>query len=324
MAGAYIKAVRAHLPSVEVTNSYLERRFPGFTADKILAKTGIEKRYVAEEGEFSTDLARRACEKLFESSAIDPSKIDALLVCTQTPETLIPTTACKLQDTLGLPREIFALDYNLGCSGYVYGLSLASSLIASGQAKQVLLVTADTYSKIIDPEDRSVVSIFGDAGSATWIAGVEGDADGISGFVFGTDGSGADHLACGYGLKGRGDSHELALRMNGPEIFNFTLGVVPRSVKESLSKLGLGLEDIDLFVLHQANAFMLEHLRKKIGIPEEKFLVAMRNTGNTVSTSIPMALREAELQGKLRSGMRILLAGFGVGLSWAACVVRWL
>ena len=324
MGNAYIRSVGTFLPSVEVTNEQLESRFTGFSADKILEKTGIEKRCIAAADEYSTDLAYGACRNLFKSSSVDASLIDALLVCTQTPETLIPTMACRLQDKLDLKKSILALDFNLGCSGYVYGLSLASALVDSGQARQVLLVTADTYSKIIDPNDRSVVSIFGDAGSATWITKEDEADEGLGGFAFGTDGSGARHLACGYGLKGLSTSTDLALRMNGPEIFNFTLGVVPQNVKEACSKAGLTLEDIDLFVLHQANAFMLEHLRKKMGISEEKFVVYMRHTGNTVSSSIPLALREAELQGRLRPGMKVLLAGFGVGLSWAACVARWL
>ena len=330
-----IESIEYHLPEKVLTSAGLAAEFPGWTVEKIQSKTGIEERHIAAEGEFASDLAAAAAEKLF-AAGTDRQSVDALLYCTQSPDYFLPTTACLLQHRLGLRTDIAALDYNLGCSGYIYGLGLAHGMIESGQARRVLLLTADTYSKFIHPGDRSVRTIFGDAAAATLVTA--SGRPGLSGpFVYGTDGSGAENLIVPAGglRKPRAATAlvvtdesgnqrtENNLYMNGPEIFNFTLRIVPATVESLIARSGLSLADIDLFVFHQANQYMLEHLRKRLGVPAEKFVVSMQKCGNTVSSSIPIALRTAVESGQLRPGMKVMLVGFGVGYSWGGTIIEW-
>jgi len=221
----------------------------------------------------------------------------------------------------------------LGCSGYVYGLGLAEALLASGQARCVLLVTTDTYSKLLRPEDKNVRTLFGDGATATLLRPTPlNEPSDLGPFVYGTDGHGAENLICRRGgvrhaISASSDKDASAatswLFMNGPEIFNFTLRVVPDAMDRLLRQAKIKLEQIDFFVFHQANAYMLEHLRKKLELPKEKFYLHLRTTGNTVSSTIPLALENAHLQGRLKMGDKILLAGFGVGYSWATTLLRW-
>jgi 3-oxoacyl-[acyl-carrier-protein] synthase-3 len=242
---------------------------------------------------------------------------------------LLPTTACLLQHRLGLPTTCAALDFNLGCSGYIYGLALAQALISSGQARRVLLLTGDTYTKLLDPSDKSTRTIFGDAGTATLLDAACRHR--LDSFVLGTDGRGEKELIVAAGGARNpvaagavaGSPDPACLFMNGPEIFNFTLKAVPKLVSQVLAKASLAINDIDLFVFHQANAYMLEHLRRKIGIPQEKFVLHFAHCGNTVSSTIPIVLEHLIAEGRIKSGMKLLLAGFGVGFSWGACIFEW-
>lgn len=339
---AALKAIEYYLPERVLTNSQLVAEFPEWTLGKIEEKTGIVERHIAAEEECASDLGVAAAQTLFARGVCQPSEIDYLLLCTQTPDYFLPTTACIIQNRLGIPTNAGALDFNLGCSGFVYGLGLAKGLIETGQARNVLLITAETYSRFIHPGDKSVRTIFGDAGAATLVQGVAPHATRLDPwlgpFVFGTDGSGADNLIVHRGAMRHRDliGDEEAkldeygnwrtadnLYMNGSEIFTFTLRVVPQAVKQLLSKTGKRLEEIDLFVFHQANQYMLAHLRKKLEIPEEKFYIAMRHCGNTVSASIPIALNHALAAGKLQPGHQVMLVGFGVGYSWGATLFRW-
>jgi 3-oxoacyl-[acyl-carrier-protein] synthase-3 len=336
---AAIRAVAYDLPAKRLTNDELAKVFADWSAEKIEQKTGIRERRVVGADQCASDLAVGAAKRLFSTGACSAADIDFVLLCTQSPDYVLPTTACLLQARLGIPTSAGALDFNLGCSGYVYGLGLAKGLVETGQAKRVLLLTAETYTKMIHPLDRSVRTLFGDAASATLVEALAPalpDAESALGpFVFGTDGSGGPNLIVPTGgfRSPRTTADEQAsqdeqgnwrspanLHMNGAEIFNFTLRTIPRCVDSLLEKGGVGKGDIDLFVFHQANRYMLEHLRKKMGIPEERFVIAMREVGNTVSSTIPIALCEAERTGQLKPGMRIALVGFGVGYSWGACL----
>lgn len=333
---ARIAAVEYHLPEAVLTNEALAEEFPEWTVEKIAAKTGISRRHISAAGEFSSDLATSAGRALFERHGIDPASIEYLIVCTQSPDYFLPSTSCLVQERLGLPRTAGATDITLGCSGYIYALGLAKGLIESAQVSNVLVITADTYTKFVNPADKSVRTIFGDGAAATLVT-ADGPADAITGITYGTDGSGGRSLIVPQGglrsgleLQPKADPAVRGLEasgydlyMDGPDIFNFTLKVVPESVDTILGKAGVGRDDIDLFVFHQANAFMLEHLRKKLGVPTEKFFVALEESGNTVSSTIPIALAEAERQGVLTRGMRVMLLGFGVGLSWGGLVVTW-
>jgi 3-oxoacyl-[acyl-carrier-protein] synthase-3 len=320
------------------TNEDLARDFPEWTPAKILEKTGIAERRLAAADQCSSDLAVEAAEKLFQSGACQRSEVDYLLLCTQSPDYFLPSTACLLQDRLGIPQTAGALDFNLGCSGYVYGLGLAKGLIETGQARKIVLITAETYSKFMHPSDKSVRPLFGDAAAATLISAHDFSGGELIGpFVFGTDGRGAENLIVRRGGMrdwardqedpGGGQRNSTGagtLYMNGPEIFNFTLRVVPATVSRLLSLAGKGFNDIDLFVFHQANQFMLEHLRKKLMIPQEKFYVGLRQCGNTVSSTIPIALNCAVAEGRLRNGQVAMLLGFGVGYSWGGTLIRWM
>lgn len=323
---AVLAAVAYHLPTAELSNEALAAQFPEWNAEKIAEKTGIRTRHLAGPGETSADLAEQAARKLFAGGRVTPGDIDFVLFCTQTPDFALPTSACLLQHRLGIPTSAGALDFNLGCSGYVYGLSLAKGLIETGQAKRVLLLCGETYSKLLDPTDKTVRTIFGDAGSASLVEAQDVGRERVGPFVFGTDGSGGPNLVCHRG-GWRGPVAEAAGRealwMNGPEIFNFTIKAVPTAVQALLAKAGQSIESVDLFVFHQANLYMLEHLRKKIGVPSEKFAVSMSEQGNTVSSTIPIVLSDLLGQGRLKPGMRLMLVGFGVGYSWAGAMVEW-
>jgi len=344
---AQIKAVSYYLPEQTVSNEQLAAEFRNWSAERISKKTGIDQRHIAADHQCASDMAVKAAEDLFQSGACGPEDIDYLLLCTQSPDYFIPTTACLVQDRLGISRESGGLDFNLGCSGYVYGLGLAQGLIETGQAENVLLITSETYSKHIHPQDKSVRTLFGDAAAATLVSGKQvpgepkhyGQGEPLIGpFVYGTDGSGAENLIVPVGgmrtrrlpddaqpvCDSQGNIRTLAdLFMNGPEVLRFTLQVVPGAVRQVLEKANLALDDVDLFVFHQANLYILNHLRKKIHIPTAKFFLAMRDCGNTVSCTIPIALRRASDEGRLTAGQKVLIVGFGAGYSWAAAMIRW-
>ncbi|MEV4666870.1 3-oxoacyl-ACP synthase III family protein [Microbacterium sp. LWO12-1.2] len=334
--GARIAAVDYYLPETVLSNEDLSREFPEWSVEKISGKTGIDRRHISGADEFSSDLAIAAARRLFEREGIDPQSIDYVILCTQSPDYYLPSTACIVQDALGIPTSAGATDITLGCSGYVYALGLAKGLIESGQARNVLVVTADTYTKFINPADKSVRTIFGDGAAATLVTS-DGSDTALTAFTYGTDGAGGKSLIvpngglrAGSALQPKADTavRDLVesgydLYMDGPDIFNFTLRVVPETVEEILAKAQLEQDDIDLFVFHQANAFMLEHLRKKLKVPAEKFFVSLAESGNTVSSTIPIALADAERQGALIPGMRVMMLGFGVGLSWGGLVATW-
>jgi len=328
---AYIKAISYYLPEKIVTNEDLVKEFPEWTVEKVAGKVGVSQRHVVSKNETASDMATKASEKLFVEQNIDRSTIDFVLFCTQSPDYFLPTSACLIQNRLGLSTSCGALDFNLGCSGFVYGLSLAKGLIAGGIAKNILLLTAETYSKYIHPKDKGNRTIFGDASAATLIS-TDGFAS-IENFCLGTDGRGAENLIVRNGGMRQPDTlGDLAfdesgnltssdyLYMNGGEIFNFTAEAVPVLVDQVLEKNYLTKEDIQLFVFHQANKYMMNYLRKLIEIESDKFYFFLENVGNTVSSTIPIALCEAQKEGKLKGN--ILIAGFGVGYSWGATILK--
>ena len=334
---AKIVAVASHLPEGRLTNEDLEQIFEGWSAGKIFEKTGIRERGSAGPTETAGDLGFAAGNRLIEQHGISRDSIDFLILCTQSPDYFLPTTACLIHQRLGLRSSAGAIDVNQGCSGFVYSLSLAKGLISSGEASRVLILTADTYSKYIHPRDKSVRTLFGDAGAAVLVdAASDGDPSSIGVFVFGTDGSGANNLIVPTGGSRHPRSAETGIEvqdssgnvrtgdnlyMNGSEIMAFTLRAVPEAVRQLERRSGVKLETCDFVVLHQANAFMLEALRKKMAIPREKFPVRLEFCGNTVSSTIPLVLEEL-FRSQAGSGKLAALVGFGVGYSWAACYIR--
>lgn len=328
---AFIKDIAYYLPDKVLSNEEIANRFPEWPAEKIANKIGIRERHIASNDETATDMACIAAEKLLEKDSSLRNKIDFIILCSQSVDYKLPSSACIIQNRLGLRTECGAFDINLGCSGYEYGLAVAKGFIIAGIASNVLLLTAETYTKYLNPEDKGNQTIFGDAATATHIS-TTGFAE-IGEFVLGTDGSGAEMLMVRTGGarspkptgeytidENGGVKWDDYLYMDGGGIFNFTAEAVPAMVDQLFVKEKLQKEDVDLWVFHQANKYMINYLRKLMAIDKSKFYVYMENVGNTVSNTIPIALCEAQKEGQLNGN--ILLAGFGVGLSWGATILR--
>ena len=330
---AYIKAISYYLPERVVTNEELVKAFPEWSVEKVAQKVGVNSRHLAASDETAGDMAEKAARRLFEEYHIQPESIDFLLLCTQSPDYFLPSTACVLQDRLGIPTSAGAFDYNLGCSGCIYGMAIAKGLIAAGIAKNILLLTAETYNKYLHPEDKSNRSIFGD-GAAACLISTEGFAE-IQDFVLGTDGKGADNLIVKTGaarhLLPTGKSQEDDeghiwyddyLYMNGGAIFNFTLDAVPGMIQQLLEKHHLSQDDINYYVFHQANKFMLSTIRKFCVLPKDKFYINMEEVGNTVSSTVLIGLKDCIERQVIKPNDTVMIAGFGVGLSWGGTILR--
>lgn len=325
-----------YLPDTILTNEDLAGLYQNWTPEKILEKTGISQRHISGSAETVADMAVTASQKLFSENNIKPEVIEFIILATQTPDYRLPTTACIVQDRLNIKSSAGAVDINLGCSAFIYGLALAKSLLENGTVRNVLLIMSEQYSKHIHDMDKSTRTIFGDGASAVFLE--QEDVKKIGKFVFGTDGSGYDKLIIPAG-GGRNTSSEETgkayqddsgnirsadnLFMDGAEIFNFTIRSVPAAVKTVLAKNDLVMDDIDLFVFHQANKFMLDYLKKLIKIPSEKLYINMQDIGNTVSATIPIALKRAETDNSLKKGYKVMLVGFGVGFSWGATIIEY-
>lgn len=330
---AYIKAISYYLPERVVTNEELVKAFPEWSVEKVAQKVGVNSRHLAASDETAGDMAEKAARRLFEEYHIQPESIDFLLLCTQSPDYFLPSTACILQDRLGIPTSAGAFDYNLGCSGCIYGMAIAKGLIAAGIAKNILLLTAETYNKYLHPEDKSNRSIFGD-GAAACLISTEGFAE-IQDFVLGTDGKGADNLIVKTGaarhMLPTGNSQEDDeghiwyddyLYMNGGAIFNFTLDAVPAMIQQLLEKHHLSQDDINYYVFHQANKFMLSTIRKFCVLPKDKFYINMEDVGNTVSSTVLIGLKDCIERQVIKPNDTVMIAGFGVGLSWGGTILK--
>lgn len=330
---AYIKAISYYLPDRVVTNEELVKEFPEWSVEKVAQKVGVDSRHLAADNETAGDMAEKAARNLFQEYQIDPKSIDFLMLCTQSPDYFLPSTACILQDRLGIPISSGAFDYNLGCSGCIYGMAIAKGLIAAGIASNVLLLTAETYNKYLHPSDKSNRSIFGD-GAAACLISTDGFAE-IGEFTLGTDGSGANNLIVKTGaarqkeVTGNTVEDEEGhiwrddyLYMNGGAIFNFTLDAVPAMMKEVLEKNQILKDDIDYYVFHQANKFMLNTIRKVCVLPKDKFYVNLTETGNTVSSTVLIGLKDSISNGTIQEGYKVMVAGFGVGLSWGGTILN--
>jgi len=334
---AEIQSIACHLPDRMLGNAELVEQFPHWTEEKIVRKLGIENRPIAAEGETAADMAVLAAETLLENGSCEHEDIDFVLFCTQSPDYFLPTSACIIHERLGLPKACGALDFNLGCSGYVYGLSLAKGLIETGAAKKVLFLTSETYSKYINLNDRAARPLFGDGAAATLIAARTVKEEPIGPFVFGTDGSGADLLMVSAGGHRLPSSAETAaeqpdgkgsvrsmdqLKMHGPGIFSFAVDRVPPLVEELLHKSGKSREEVGTYIFHQANKYMLDRLQELCHLKGMNFFNNVMQRGNTVSSSIPIAMIDAWHSGVLKPNEWVMLVGFGVGLSWGATFVK--
>lgn len=329
--GVKISNIEVYLPKDTLSNDDLAIEFPDWHSYKIEKKLGIAQRHIAAEDETALDLGIKATDKLVEK--YDKNNIDFVILCTQSPDYYLPSSSCILQEKIGLRTDIGAFDYNLGCSGFVYGLGIAKGLINSGMANSVLLVTAETYSKHINKNDIANRSIFGDAGVATIIE--KSDKEHVNEFIFGTNGVGKNNLIVpqgGFKHKDSGGEDKIndktksadpkCLFMNGPEIFNFTIEAVPVAISSVLEKNNCTMDDIEYVIFHQANKYILNYLRKKINIDKAKFHINMTETGNTVSATIPIALKDALENETIKKDDKVLICGFGVGYSWSATIIE--
>ncbi len=334
---AFIKAISYHLPEKIFSNDDFFSTFPSAVTQKEnYLRIGVKKRHIVEEGTLASDLGVKAALALFKEHKVKPEEIDFLLFCSLEFDYPFPSSCSIIQEKLNLPSTCGATDYNLGCSGYVYGLGIAKGMIESLAMKNVLLITASTLTKKIHGKDKSNRFIFGDAASATLISSRE-DKKGLGSFVLGTDGKQAEKIIIRDGgarnpisensfIEKEDDTGNITsnayLHMEGTGVFYFGLKTIPAMIKEVLIKEKMKLEEIDLFIFHQANLFLIGTVCNKLNIPENKVFNYMENVGNTVSSSIPITLYEAQKAGKAKAGQKILLAGFGVGLSWGATIME--
>jgi 3-oxoacyl-[acyl-carrier-protein] synthase-3 len=331
-----IKHISYYLPNQVLTNEDLVVLFQGKSEELIFKSFGIRKRHIREPQQIGSDLSFLAAANLFSDFPdFDKTKIDFLIFCTEGLDYKAPTSSSVLHHRLGLNQNCGCIDMPMGCAGYIYGLSLANAMIVSGNASNVLLLVSDIPTSVIHSQDFDLRCIFGDAGAATLVQTSE--QNGIGKFVFGNDGEGAKNLIVEQGStrapidlewieKYKDEQEYLAhgkMEMNGLEIARFSLQRVPSLLEETLERNNLKFEDIDLFVFHQASKFILSALQRKCKIPKEKFYEYYEDIGNTVSCSIPIALKHAELDGKLRKGDKVMLLGFGVGYTWGGTIVDW-
>ena len=316
-----LAAIASYVPERVIDNDEIIARF-GFERAFLDDKLGIARRHIARSDESVADMAVAAASELLKRGQVDAKDIDLVVLCTQNPDYRLPTTADIVQHRLGLPTSVAAFDINQGCSGYVYGLSVAKAMMLANRWRNGLLITSEAYSKVLDPNDRNTVPLFGDGATATLLRA--GGPGRIGAFTFGSDGGGAEELIVRAGgsrhpdLKCSGDG---ALRMNGRAIFNFMMSRVPDDIRACLAANTLNKEDVDLFLFHQASRFMVESLGQALKLPREKVPVEIAETGNTVSSTLPMLI---ETIGGLNAlaGKTVLLSGFGVGLSWASTILR--
>lgn len=319
------------LPSVCQTAAEIAA-LTGADEQFIVEKVGLSRRYVLGPGETGVSLAAEACRKLFGRHAGLSAEVDTLVFVTQTPDRRLPQNSAGLAAALGLPENLASFDLSLGCSGYVYALSVAEGFLHATGRQCALVVTCDPYSRIIDPHDKDTNCLFGDAATATVVRAGQGRGR-ILATDFGTRGQDGDAICVPAGGAARPlvgamaaepvpeMAGDLRLHMQGRAVFNFVNSVVPESIRACLGKAGLTLDDIDLFALHQGSRYMLDAMARRVGIPPQKLLQNMAAYGNTVSSSIPLLLSEQDDAGQL-DGRRVLVSGFGVGLSWATAILQ--
>jgi len=334
--GVTIKDIEFYLPKRIVTNEDLHRENPDWDMRNVEIKSGVLQRHISAEGETAFDLAAKAADQLLASGRHDKEEIDAVIFCTQSPDYIMPSNGFLLHNHLGLKEEVLVFDYNLACSGYVYGLAIARSLIISGTAKNVLLATGDTYSKYINKGDRSARVLFGDGAAVTLITACP-EGEGIGDLMLATSGKHHQKFYIPAGGARLPRSEETALErsdpsnnirslndiyMDGMGVWSFIQSTVPKQIRGLLERNALEVGDIDLYVFHQASKLTLDSLVKALRLDPGKVYLDLAETGNLVSASIPVALKKAMLNGRIPTGSTVLISGFGVGLSWGSMLIK--
>lgn len=331
-----IKDIAYYLPEKIVTNNDLHEENPDWDMKNVELKSGVVQRHIAADGETAFDLAANAADNLFSSGEHDKNEIDAVIFCTQSPDYIMPSNAFLLHNHLDLKDEVMAFDFNLACSGYIYGLAIARSLIIAGTAHNVLLATGDTYSKYINSKDRSARVLFGDGASVSLITASDGD-DGIFDVMLATSGkhhkkfyipaggcrlpscdeTSIEETDTSGNVRSKNDIY-----MDGMGVWSFIQSTVPKQIKSLLARNSLDVNSVDQYVFHQASKLTLDSLVRALKIDSDKVFLDLANTGNMVSSSVPIALKRAILQGRIESGSTVLISGFGVGLSWGSMLIK--
>jgi 3-oxoacyl-[acyl-carrier-protein] synthase-3 len=314
-----ITGLGVHVPAKVVTNDDLAK-FVDTSDEWIIERTGIRERRFATQDEALTDIARPACVQALASAGAEPSSIDLVLCATVTPDMMFPTSSALLADQLGMP-DAAAYDLLAGCTGFVYAIAQAYGMLASGLSRRALVVGGDVLSKILDFDDRSTLVLFGDGAGAVVMEPVE--SGGFLGFELGADGGGGDNLW----LPGSGSRHfedpDSFVKMNGREVYKFATRVLVASAQKLLDEVGMTVDDVDVYVPHQANIRIIDHAARKLGFPPEKVVVNVQKYGNTSSGSIPLALADAAAEGRLKPGAKVLMTGMGAGLTWGSGLIEW-
>ena len=310
MLGSKISAIEYYLPKKKENNKILKKNNPKINIDRIKEKTGINNRYISNDKETVIDISIKAANKIFKRYSKE--KIDLILLVTQTTPYRIPTSACILQNKLGLKRSTMALDINLGCSGFLYALKMASSLIQSKDVKSGLIICADTYTKFISKNNTACRPIFSDAAAAVLVE--KSPKNKIGPFVLGSDGSGSDALELPI------NANEII--MNGAKVLTFAMDVVPQNVTELLKKIKIKKEKINKFVFHQASKYILDNICRRLKITKNQTYENYGRVGNTISASIPIALKDGFSSKKIKKNNSVIIAGYGVGLSWGSALIK--
>jgi 3-oxoacyl-[acyl-carrier-protein] synthase-3 len=318
-AAVTITGIGAHVPERVLTNEEISTHVDT-TDEWIIERTGIRERRLAAEDEALSDLALPACHQALAQAGLEGKDIDLLIVATVTPDMTFPSTGAMLADQLGA-ADAAAYDLSAGCTGFMYAIAQAYGMLAGGLAKRALVVGGDVLSRLFDWTDRGTLVLFGDGAGAVVLE--RSDAAGFLGFELGADGAGGHNLQ----LPGSGsrlfEDADRRIQMNGREVFKFATRVLVQSAQDLLAQCELTIEDVDLYVPHQANVRIIEHATNKLGVPSEKVVVNVDRYGNTSSGSIPLALAEAEQDGRLRPGTLVLMTGMGAGLTWGSALIRW-
>jgi 3-oxoacyl-[acyl-carrier-protein] synthase III len=314
-----ITGLGVHVPEKVMTNDDLSMLVD--TNDQwIVERTGIKERRIAADDEALTDICLPAARRALEMAKVDPASIDLLIVATVTPDMAFPSSAAILADQLGMP-DAAAYDLSAGCTGFVYAIAQAHGMLASGLAKRALVIGADVLSKILDWTDRSTLVLFGDGAGAVVLEEVE--QGGFIGFELGADGAGGANLWLPGSGSRRFEDPEKFVKMNGREVFKFATRVMVSSAEAILDECGKTIDDVDVYVPHQANVRIIDHAVKKLGVTPEKTVINVQRYGNTSSGSIPLALADAADDGRLEPGKLVLLTGMGAGLTWGSALIEW-
>jgi len=314
-----ITGLGCHVPERVVTNDELST-LVDTNNEWIIERTGIRERRIARDDEALTDIALPACRRALEMAGVDAKDIDLVIVATVTPDMSFPSAGALIADELGMP-DAAAYDLSAGCTGFVYAIAQAYGMLASGLSRRALVVGGDVLSKILDWEDRSTLVLFGDGAGAVVMEPV--DTGGFIGFELGADGAGGEYLWYpGSGSRHFEDPHSF-VKMNGREVFKFATRVMVSSANDILAECGKAVDDVDVYVPHQANKRIIDYAVAKLGIPAEKTIVNVDRFGNTSSGSIPLALADARAEGRLHDGTLVLMTGMGAGLTWGSALVEW-